>query len=323
MFFDERGNGGKLRLFVEHGKGAHAFGGKGLANELFGGVEPFGEALCVLVQRTFQLSGHRDAALRRDETEQARRRIGVEPRPPREEDPRNALCGIERRLDALLPLTGEGGKGEEDDVCLAKARGGESLGQQGEIAALVDEPARTEKLFVSRKQQREIFEFCGKRAFRFLRPAQEQLFIDAGRHELGERFIDGLRGAAAEDVQLAFFCGKDGGDRHHRPLFGKKARARLRPRKKAGEGGDLGEHGAPHRFEHGAFREQSHLVFAEDERPFPPSLVFRDGGRKGGERIVERGRPDDVGHSPLLRAGTKGASRPTCFHYSTFAARFS
>ena len=48
MFFDERCNGGKFLLFVEHGERAHAFGRYGLARKLFGGIEPFGKALCVL-----------------------------------------------------------------------------------------------------------------------------------------------------------------------------------------------------------------------------------------------------------------------------------
>ena len=207
-----------------------------------------------------------------------------------------------------MRLTGEGGKGKKDDVRLLKTGTMQCFGQQGEITALVDKPPRAQKVLVGGKQQGEIFELCGERPARLFRTAQEQLFVDAGRHELGERFVNGARRAPLEAGKLAFARCKKGSDRHHRALFGQKTRIRLRPRKEARKGGDLGEHGPSLHVEHGALGKQGELVFAENERPFPLLFERRDGGGKGGERIVERGRPDDVGHSLLLRTAAPPVS---------------
>lgn len=80
----------------------------------------------------------------------------------------------------LLRLAREGGKGKEDDVRLCKACGGKRFGQEGEIAALVDQSLSAKERPVFRKDKGKIEELSSERPARLLRPAPQEVFLHAG-----------------------------------------------------------------------------------------------------------------------------------------------
>ena len=271
---------------------------------------------CVLVLRACALFGYVLSALFCDFAEDARGGVGVHARTPRKEDALNALGAVEGGLDALPRLPREGGKGEEDDICLPEVRLLQGIGKEGEIAALVGEALLPEKVLIFRKEQGEVLEFPAQRAARLLRALQEKFLVDAGRGELGERLVHRLRRALFKVVELALLLGEDGGDGHHRALLGEQFDSLAPAREKARKGGDFGEHGAPRRVQNGALRKQGEPVLRKDERLFALFFVLSDGNGEVRERVGERGCADDRGHTFLLRAD----GRPWSLHYSTFGA---
>ena len=205
----------------------------------------------------------------RKAAEHPRRSIGIELLPPRKEYARDAPARFECGGDPLPRLAGKGREGEEDEMGIPEAGGGDRFGEQREIAALVQKALLPQEPEVPGKQQGKVGKLSAQRSVRFRSPVPEHLFIHAGRHELRERFIDGAGGTLPEKGKLPLLLGEKGGDRHHGSLLGEQLHARPSSREKARERCDFGEHGPLHGVKDRPFREQRQPVLAEDERFFP------------------------------------------------------
>ena len=92
VLFDERGDGAEFLFLVKDGEGADALRLFGRLDKLFGGVEPLGEVLGILILRAFEQFGNVFMKFFGDLAEGARRGVGVHARLPRQKDALNALC---------------------------------------------------------------------------------------------------------------------------------------------------------------------------------------------------------------------------------------
>ena len=162
-----------------------------------------------------------------------------------------------RRADALRRLARERGKPGEHHVCARQGAAGDDLGQQGELAALV-EVTLVEKGEVAAVDEGDIRQFSRERAIRLRADFVEHVGRDAGGAQLSDGLVQ-ARGAArrvfAEQLQFTFCREQSVAHHHHRALFGKRFFA-VRAAQKASESGnrriERGALGA----RHGALRFQ-------------------------------------------------------------------
>ena len=219
---DERADGVRLLRLVMGGKEMDVLRRNGRLREDLGRKQP----------ATHPLRLHGQGACRHDRlhvpglfahvAEDARRLVGIQRRFPRKEDARDAARMLSCRADALRRLPRKGGKRRKKDVDpLELFR--DRLGQEGEIAALVQQTVLRKKGGVLFREQGKVGELCAQRPLRRLCARAQLRRVHAGGGKLGERLVHRLRRARREAGELPFAPGKNGGDRHDGALFGEYA----------------------------------------------------------------------------------------------------